>query len=256
VVSYAVLNGGDSDEELGDRNVDEKDDNAARRAKRSTKQAPEKVTDSAWTLFFDLLIFLMRLKSKLSPLQPSFADYEISDDETAGTDEVEQVGRVRSAHMPTRDKSTEKVTPKELIDNFPPQGDSAEEDEDGKLYCLCKSPYEEGVFMVACDNCDDWFHCPCVGITREEVSSRCLLAPITIKMAWRVTVTEHSVSERMASKAFFLCVTFWLFLFLIISFFLQYRLKLLIAIYAQGVGSLAAGRTGLRGTNTTGPSAS
>lgn len=193
MVSYAVLNGGDSDEELGDRNVDEKDDNAARRARRSTKQAPEKVTDSAWTLFFDLLIFLMRLKSKLSPLQPSFADYEISDDETAGTDEVEQVGRVRSAHMPTREKSTEKVTPKELIDNFPPQGDSAEEDEDGKLYCLCKSPYEEGVFMVACDNCDDWFHCPCVGITREEVSSRCLLAPITIKMAWRVT--EHSVSD-------------------------------------------------------------
>lgn len=56
----------------------------------------------------------------------------------------------------------------------------------------------------------------------------------------------------MASKAFFLCVTFWLFLFLIISFFLQYRLKLLIAIYAQGVGSLAAGRTGLRGTKYNG----
>jgi hypothetical protein len=26
-------------------------------------------------------------------------------------------------------------------------------------YCLCEGRWEEGVFMIACDDCDDWFHC-------------------------------------------------------------------------------------------------
>lgn len=29
-------------------------------------------------------------------------------------------------------------------------------------YCLCQARWEDGVFMIGCDYCEDWFHCGCV----------------------------------------------------------------------------------------------
>ncbi|GIL70383.1 hypothetical protein Vretifemale_1143, partial [Volvox reticuliferus] len=34
------------------------------------------------------------------------------------------------------------------------------------LYCLCRRLYDENEPMVACDNCDDWYHFRCVGLPR------------------------------------------------------------------------------------------
>ncbi|KAF9531961.1 hypothetical protein CPB83DRAFT_848107 [Crepidotus variabilis] len=49
----------------------------------------------------------------------------------------------------------------------------AEEDEepedDNKLYCLCKTKYDEGRFMIACDRCDEWYHTQCVNMPDLEV---------------------------------------------------------------------------------------
>jgi len=36
---------------------------------------------------------------------------------------------------------------------------------DEEIYCLCRQPYVEGSFMLACDICDDWYHGPCVGVS-------------------------------------------------------------------------------------------
>ncbi|XP_006608523.1 nucleosome-remodeling factor subunit NURF301 isoform X2 [Apis dorsata] len=36
-----------------------------------------------------------------------------------------------------------------------------------KLYCLCRTPYDETKFYVGCDLCNNWFHGDCVGITEE-----------------------------------------------------------------------------------------
>jgi len=36
------------------------------------------------------------------------------------------------------------------------------------LYCLCRKPYEEGVLMVGCDDCNNWFHPRCVGISEKK----------------------------------------------------------------------------------------
>ncbi|XP_051172895.1 nucleosome-remodeling factor subunit NURF301-like isoform X2 [Leptopilina boulardi] len=36
-----------------------------------------------------------------------------------------------------------------------------------KLYCLCRTPYDETKFYVGCDLCNNWFHGECVGITEE-----------------------------------------------------------------------------------------
>ena len=33
--------------------------------------------------------------------------------------------------------------------------------EDVEVYCHCKQPYTERVFMVECNNCLNWFHCRC-----------------------------------------------------------------------------------------------
>lgn len=41
-------------------------------------------------------------------------------------------------------------------------------DGDGKVwYCpVCQVPYQDGVDMIACDKCDNWFHWICVGLTK------------------------------------------------------------------------------------------
>ncbi|XP_017781455.1 PREDICTED: nucleosome-remodeling factor subunit NURF301 isoform X2 [Nicrophorus vespilloides] len=36
-----------------------------------------------------------------------------------------------------------------------------------KLYCICRTPYDETKFYVGCDLCNNWFHGDCVGITEE-----------------------------------------------------------------------------------------
>lgn len=33
-------------------------------------------------------------------------------------------------------------------------------------YCLCRQPYDG--FMIACDECEDWFHGPCVGVSESR----------------------------------------------------------------------------------------
>jgi len=37
-----------------------------------------------------------------------------------------------------------------------------------RVYCLCRSPYVEDSFMVACDVCDEWFHPRCVGLSEQQ----------------------------------------------------------------------------------------
>ena len=34
-----------------------------------------------------------------------------------------------------------------------------------KLYCVCRTPYDNSKFYVGCDLCSNWFHGSCVGIT-------------------------------------------------------------------------------------------
>ncbi|KAF8642408.1 hypothetical protein AX16_009673 [Volvariella volvacea WC 439] len=41
--------------------------------------------------------------------------------------------------------------------------------EDDKLYCLCKTKYDEDRFMIACDRCDEWYHTQCVQMPDMEV---------------------------------------------------------------------------------------
>lgn len=44
-----------------------------------------------------------------------------------------------------------------------------EEIVDDKLYCVCKTKYDEERFMIACDRCDEWYHTTCVNMPEMEV---------------------------------------------------------------------------------------
>ncbi|XP_046913050.2 nucleosome-remodeling factor subunit NURF301 E(bx) [Dermatophagoides farinae] len=40
-----------------------------------------------------------------------------------------------------------------------------EHEDDDKEYCFCKEKYESEKFYICCDQCNDWFHGRCVGVT-------------------------------------------------------------------------------------------
>lgn len=47
------------------------------------------------------------------------------------------------------------------------EGDDDNEEGGQELYCICRKP-DIGVWMIACDVCDGWFHGTCVGLTEED----------------------------------------------------------------------------------------
>ncbi|KAG6911934.1 hypothetical protein DXG01_000181 [Tephrocybe rancida] len=49
------------------------------------------------------------------------------------------------------------------------QEEEESDQEDDKLYCVCKTTYDEDRFMIACDRCDDWYHTQCVNMPDLEV---------------------------------------------------------------------------------------
>ena len=46
------------------------------------------------------------------------------------------------------------------------EGENILEVENTDLLCICKKP-DDGKLMIQCDECDDWFHGACVGVTKE-----------------------------------------------------------------------------------------
>ncbi|KAH9835591.1 uncharacterized protein C8Q71DRAFT_709031 [Rhodofomes roseus] len=41
--------------------------------------------------------------------------------------------------------------------------------QDDKLYCICKTRYDEDRAMIACDRCDEWYHTQCVNMPDLEI---------------------------------------------------------------------------------------
>uniref|UniRef100_A0A669ESW6 Bromodomain PHD finger transcription factor n=1 Tax=Oreochromis niloticus TaxID=8128 RepID=A0A669ESW6_ORENI len=76
---------------------------------------------------------------------------------------------VSSAHKRKREEEREMTTSakskkKKMISTT----STKESKKDTKLYCICKTPYDETKFYIGCDLCTNWYHGECVGITEKE----------------------------------------------------------------------------------------
>ncbi|EIW86670.1 hypothetical protein CONPUDRAFT_161369 [Coniophora puteana RWD-64-598 SS2] len=70
------------------------------------------------------------------------------------------------AQLSSRSRSVS-MMPGELPDE---NGEAAQDDPDeDKLYCICKTHYDEDRVMIACDRCDEWYHTQCVKMPDLEV---------------------------------------------------------------------------------------
>ena len=70
-----------------------------------------------------------------------------------------------------------------------------------RTYCLCRNQhYGE---MVQCDGCEDWFHLPCIGVSRAQVWFRSLAHLLSFSVVWLNACACISVSKmdtRIRSK--------------------------------------------------------
>ncbi|XP_078510455.1 nucleosome-remodeling factor subunit BPTF isoform X2 [Lissotriton helveticus] len=68
-----------------------------------------------------------------------------------------------------KDLSYSKSKKKKMISTTSVDSKEIKEDaQDTKLYCVCKTPYDESKFYIGCDLCTNWYHGDCVGITEKE----------------------------------------------------------------------------------------
>lgn len=53
------------------------------------------------------------------------------------------------------------------------------------VYCLCEMPYNPDMFMVMCNNCEEWYHPRCLGFDNNEVPDNfvCKLCAETMQPA-------------------------------------------------------------------------
>ncbi|TFK89792.1 hypothetical protein K466DRAFT_574632 [Polyporus arcularius HHB13444] len=72
------------------------------------------------------------------------------------------------SEMPTPAEPPPKIKPPPAPQ---PEEEEASEEEvvDDKLYCICKTSYDEDKVMIACDRCDEWYHTQCLNIDDLEV---------------------------------------------------------------------------------------
>ncbi|CUA76933.1 COMPASS component SPP1 [Rhizoctonia solani] len=84
----------------------------------------------------------------------------------------EPTKRVKEKEARSRSESRQVETPApEVI--IPPKVTIVEPqeelEEDTRLYCVCKTRYDENKVMIACDRCDDWYHPICVNLPESDV---------------------------------------------------------------------------------------
>ncbi|CAH0555321.1 unnamed protein product [Brassicogethes aeneus] len=84
---------------------------------------------------------------------------------TAATTVATQAAKTAQRHKPMRKGVG--ASPPSAQPPTPGRGNLKKE----KLYCICRTPYDETKFYVGCDLCNNWFHGDCVSITEESSKS-------------------------------------------------------------------------------------
>ncbi|OZJ06386.1 hypothetical protein BZG36_00674 [Bifiguratus adelaidae] len=88
-----------------------------------------------------------------------------------------------SQHI-TEDKDSKTTMAKRKSkDNVPPKLSHTTPDEEDQVYCICRKGYNGKEFMLACDDCGDWFHGRCVKVTAKTVPKHWLCPKCVAKAA-------------------------------------------------------------------------
>ncbi|KAG0319065.1 hypothetical protein BGZ99_005323 [Dissophora globulifera] len=106
------------------------------------------------------------------------ADAVIETQATSATDsQMDEPDRTSTRNMdiePSAPISEEMlvVAPVAIKERQEPSGQdmASEFDRDDKIYCLCRT--SESGMMVECDECHEWYHGPCIRMTKREASSK------------------------------------------------------------------------------------
>ncbi|KAJ1309499.1 hypothetical protein OPQ81_006274 [Rhizoctonia solani] len=85
---------------------------------------------------------------------------------------TEPTKKIKEKEARSRSESRQAETPAPEV-NLPPKVTIVEPqeelEEDTRLYCVCKTRYDENKVMIACDRCDDWYHPNCVNLPELDV---------------------------------------------------------------------------------------
>lgn len=67
---------------------------------------------------------------------------------------------------------------------------------------LCENPNEAQPFMIACDECDRWFHLGCVNLTERPKKSDTWLCPRCTQIKAHIDRLEGKIKERQSDMSF------------------------------------------------------
>ncbi|XP_016975852.1 nucleosome-remodeling factor subunit NURF301 isoform X2 [Drosophila rhopaloa] len=74
-----------------------------------------------------------------------------------------------------------------------------------KLYCICRTPYDDTKFYVGCDLCSNWFHGDCVSITEEASKKLAEFICIDCKKARETQQLYCSCRQPYDESQFYIC---------------------------------------------------
>ncbi|XP_017127520.1 nucleosome-remodeling factor subunit NURF301 isoform X2 [Drosophila elegans] len=74
-----------------------------------------------------------------------------------------------------------------------------------KLYCICRTPYDDTKFYVGCDLCSNWFHGDCVSITEEASKKLSEFICIDCKKARETQQLYCSCRQPYDESQFYIC---------------------------------------------------
>lgn len=90
------------------------------------------------------------------------------------------------------------------------QEDGEEDERD--LYCVCQQPYNVDTAMISCDDCEEWYHCRCIGISQTTARSiKKYVCPLCLALRGNGRELEQALSRtrRTRSVALLLLVVSW-----------------------------------------------
>lgn len=74
-------------------------------------------------------------------------------------------------------KPKKKKVPKRSSKPTTSHKSSKSTNKDAELYCVCRQSWDGNSLMVQCDQCQDWFHPKCVGVSTKEAKDNPFICP-------------------------------------------------------------------------------